>query len=131
MMKFDATGLFVKDMAAMVTFYKDVMGMQGEWDGGVYAQLHSGEHRLMFYPRSEFEKMTNTAFAYPDGINGTLELAFDVGKFSDVDQEYDRLIKAGAPIVFPPTEMPWGQRTAYVTDPDGNLIELSSFVKDE
>lgn len=26
-----------------------------------------------------------------------------------------------------PTTEPWGQRTAYIADPDGNLIELSSF----
>jgi catechol 2,3-dioxygenase-like lactoylglutathione lyase family enzyme len=25
---------------------------------------------------------------------------------------------------------PWGQRTCYVADPDGNLIEIGSFVED-
>ena len=26
-----------------------------------------------------------------------------------------------------PTTEPWGQRTCYVADPEGNLIEISSF----
>ena len=29
----------------------------------------------------------------------------------------------------PPTTEPWGQRTCYVADPDGNLIEIGSFAK--
>jgi catechol 2,3-dioxygenase-like lactoylglutathione lyase family enzyme len=28
------------------------------------------------------------------------------------------------------TTEPWGQRTCYVADPDGNLIEIGSFVED-
>ena len=30
--------------------------------------------------------------------------------------------------VLPPTTEPWGQRTCYVADPDGNLIEIGSFI---
>jgi len=26
-----------------------------------------------------------------------------------------------------PTTEPWGQRTCYVADPEGNLIEIGSF----
>ncbi|MBO4673317.1 MAG: glyoxalase, partial [Bacteroidaceae bacterium] len=33
----------------------------------------------------------------------------------------------GAKSVLPPTTEPWGQRTCYVADPDGNLIEIGSF----
>ena len=29
----------------------------------------------------------------------------------------------------PPTTEKWGQRTCYVADPEGNLIEIGSFVK--
>ena len=36
----------------------------------------------------------------------------------------------GAQSVMPPATDPWGQRTYYVADPDGNLIEIGSFVKE-
>ncbi|MCI6338027.1 VOC family protein [Prevotella sp. P2-180] len=35
----------------------------------------------------------------------------------------------GAKPVFAPTTEPWGQHTYYVADPEGNLIEISSFIK--
>ena len=35
----------------------------------------------------------------------------------------------GAKSVLPPTTEPWGQRTCYVADPDGNLIEIGSFIE--
>lgn len=35
----------------------------------------------------------------------------------------------GAVSVLPPTTEPWGQRTCYVADPDGNLIEIGSFTE--
>ena len=33
----------------------------------------------------------------------------------------------GAAPVMKPETMPWGQRTCYVADPEGNLIEIASF----
>jgi catechol 2,3-dioxygenase-like lactoylglutathione lyase family enzyme len=29
--------------------------------------------------------------------------------------------------VMPPTTEEWGQRTCYIADPEGNLIEIGSF----
>lgn len=63
------------------------------------------------------------------GFNGTMELSFDVPTFADVDREYLQAITNGATSVLPPTTEPWGQRTCYVADPDGNMIEISSFIK--
>lgn len=36
-------------------------------------------------------------------------------------------IAAGAESVMEPTTEPWGQRTCYIADPEGNLIEIGSF----
>ena len=57
-----------------------------------------------------------------------MELSFDVPTFADVDKEYQNALNYGAKSVLPPTTEPWGQRTCYVADPDGNLIEIGSFV---
>lgn len=129
MLQFKATGLFVNDLEPMISFYRDVMGMTTDWEGGPFAALYSGETQLMLFPRKDFEEMTARPYAYPSGLNGTLELAFDVAEVSAVDAEYARTIAAGAKPVFPPTDEPWGQRTCYVADPDGNLIEIYAFVK--
>ncbi len=53
-----------------------------------------------------------------------------VENFSAVDRTYDEVIKKGAISILKPTTEPWGQRTCYVADPEGNLIEIGSFQKD-
>ena len=35
----------------------------------------------------------------------------------------------GATAVLDPTTEPWGQRTCYIADPEGNLIEIGSWNK--
>ncbi len=127
MLTFDAVGLFVTDMDKMVSFYRDVMDMRTDWQGAPNAELYSGTMRMIMYSRADFETMTSKSYTYPSGINGTIELSFGLPAFEDVDREYARLVAAGAVPVFPPTDEPWGQRTSFVADPDGNLIEISSF----
>jgi len=39
------------------------------------------------------------------------------------------VVAAGAQSSMEPTTEPWGQRTCYVADPEGNLIEIGSFTK--
>lgn len=36
-------------------------------------------------------------------------------------------IEKGARSILEPTTEPWGQRTCYIADPEGNLIEIGSF----
>ena len=52
--------------------------------------------------------------------------AFEIGfKVNDANLAFEELIGRGAQPVVWPTERPWGQRTAYLRDPDGHLIELA------
>lgn len=128
-LRIDAVGLFVNDMRTMVAFYRDVLGMQTNWNGEANAELTANGTRLIFYGRVDFENMVAHPFSYPQGLNGTMEIAFDLPNRPDVDSEYRRLIAAGAASVLEPTDEPWGQRTCYIADPEGNLLEFGSFAK--
>ena len=126
---FNTVGLFTTDNAKMVAFYRDVFGFETDWNGKEpNVEMTLGNNRLIMFPRTDFEKMTSQQYAYPKGTNGTMELSFDVPTFADVDKEYALAITKGAKGTFPPTTEPWGQRTCYVADPEGNLIEISSFM---
>ena len=57
------------------------------------------------------------------------EIALYVDTFEEVDMEYTKAIEKGARSVLEPTTEPWGQRTCYIADPEGNLIEIGSFDK--
>ena len=71
--------------------------------------------------------MTDKKYEYINGLNGHFEIALYVDTFQEVDEEYAKAIKKGAIPVFEPTTEPWGQRTCYIADPEGNLIEIGSF----
>ncbi len=43
----------------------------------------------------------------------------------DVDAAYQTLSAKGVRFLRPPTDQPWGLRTAYFADPEGNLWEIN------
>lgn len=129
-MRLDGFGLFVKDMGAMIRFYRDVLGFEIKEDenAGNVMLLKDGM-LFMLYPRASFEMMTDKRYEYVKGLNGHSEIALYVDTFAEVDEAYDAVISKGAVSVLPPTDEPWGQRTCYIADPEGNLIEIGSFGK--
>ncbi|MBR6787283.1 MAG: VOC family protein [Clostridia bacterium] len=127
-MRLDGVGIFVNDMATMVRFYRDVLGFEiteGEDAENVY--LVKDGTLFMLYERKNFEKMTSRKYDYLKGINGHYEIALYVDTFEEVDAQYARVTALGAQPVLEPTTEPWGQRTCYIADPEGNLIEIGSF----
>ncbi|MFL0250654.1 VOC family protein [Clostridium neuense] len=127
-MKLDGIGIFVVNMKVMVDFYKNVLGFEIEWDGKEpNVMLKKDGVLFMFYGRNDFQNMTNNRFNYAKGINGHYEIALSVPKHTDVDLTYENVISKGAKSVMKPTTEPWGQRTCYIADPEGNLIEIGSF----
>ncbi len=129
-MKLDGFGLFVNDMAAMIRFYRDVLGFEikeGEDTSNVY--LIKDGTLFLLYGRNDFEKMTSRKYEYIKGLNGHFEIALYVDTFEEVDKAYADAISKGAVSVLEPEDEPWGQRTCYIADPEGNLIEIGSFNK--
>ena len=129
-MRLDGFGLFVNDMANMIRFYRDVLGFEikeSENTSNVY--LIKDDTLFLLYGRKDFEKMTNRKYEYVKGLNGHTEIALYVDTFEEVDAEYERAVRNGAISVLEPETEPWGQRTCYIADPEGNLIEIGSFNK--
>lgn len=129
-MKLDGFGIFVKDMGTMVRFYRDVLGFEiKEDDETSNVFLEKDGTLFLLYRRTDFEKMTNKAYEYAGGVNGHYEIALQAESFADVDVQFEKAVSKGAVPIMPPTTEPWGQRTCYIADPEGNLIEIGSFKK--
>ncbi|MBP3922375.1 MAG: VOC family protein [Ruminiclostridium sp.] len=129
-MRLDGFGLFVEDMGKMIRFYRDVLGFEIKEDentSNVY--LIKDDTLFLLYGRNDFEKMTSRKYEYVKGLNGHFEIALYVDTFAEVDKAYEDAISKGAVSVLPPETEPWGQRTCYIADPEGNLIEIGSFDK--
>ena len=127
-MRLDGFGILVNDMAGMIRFYRDVLGFEireAEDTENVY--LVKDGTLFLLYGRKDFERMTGRRYEYVKGLNGHFEIALCVDTFADVDVSFLRAVENGAVPVMKPVTEPWGQRTCYVADPEGNLIEIGSW----
>ena len=52
-----------------------------------------------------------------------------VDTFGEVDAQYQNAIQNGAASLLEPTTEPWRQRTCFIADPEGNIIEIGSWKK--
>ena len=129
-MRLDGFGLLVENMASMIRFYRDVLGFEiKETEDTSNVYLVKDGTLFLLYGRKDFENMPSRKYDYVKGLNGHFELALYVDTFDEVDATYERVIKQGATSVLAPTTEPWGQRTCYIADPEGNLIEIGSWNK--
>lgn len=114
--------LAVADLDAAVDFWTGVLGLRLDHRSDPFVQLDTGPTRICLYQREAFAATTNQALA-PDAARAR---PFEIGfKVADVDSAWQALVEAGAEPVCAPTDRPWGQRTAYVSDPDGHLVEIA------
>lgn len=129
-MRLDGFGLLVNDMGKMIRFYRDVLGFEikeTEEAGNVY--LVKDGTLFLLYGRKDFEELTHHRYEYVKGLNGHSEIALYVDTFNEVDEAFRHAVANGAAPVLPPETEPWGQRTCYIADPEGNLIEIGSWNK--
>ena len=122
-------GIFVRDLSRMVEFYRDVLGIEVKTEGDNYTLFEHEGIELGLFARSMLPEFLEEEVTYPSGVNGTFSLTIDVDDFYDVDEEYERLVESGAKAVAEPKDVPWGQRCGMIADPEGNMIEISSWGK--
>lgn len=130
-MKFTALDyvvLIVDDLERSLAFYTGVLGLTLKHRAARYAQLDTGTTRLGLYEREAMEETLGRRIERPSADAPAFEIGF---KTEDVDAAFAELVARGASPVAPPTTRPWGQRTAYVRDPDGHLIELAQDLRAE
>lgn len=114
--------LVVEDLDRSLEFYTTVLGLELGHRAGEYAQFETGSTRLSLYTRRAMSETLGMPLHPPSSHTPGFEIGF---KVEDVDAAYNLLIERGAQPLAAPTGRAWGQRTAYVRDPDGHLIELA------
>lgn len=114
--------LIVQDLDRALQFYTGVLGLKLGHRSGDYAQLDTGATRLAFYTTSAMANTLGMLLTAPAANAPSFEIGF---KVADVNAAFSELVARGAAPVVAPTDRFWGQRTAYVRDPDGHLIELA------
>jgi len=123
------TRLLVLDYPACLRFYRDLLGFTVTWDDGDYASFQDGNVRLAIFKRQMMsDALCTSGKPLETASQDTSMLIFEV---TDVDSYYHHLQDKGVAFDQAPQNFPgWGIRAAYFRDPDGNLIEINSGLKD-
>ncbi len=108
--------LRVKDFAASLHFYRDVLGIPLEVDGDADRQhaeysFHDPYFHFAIFP------------AQPGAESLRAQVSFQAESCREL---FDRAVAGGAPVVSAPRAMPYagGGLSAVLVDPDGNHVEL-------
>jgi catechol 2,3-dioxygenase-like lactoylglutathione lyase family enzyme len=118
------TCLITNDVARLVEFYHRVLLIPPKTSGADYAEFPTGVGVLAIFSAKAQEKYIPSSAESASNKSAILEFKVD-----DVDKEYARLKSLVKTWVKPPTNQPWGTRSIYFRDPDGNLVDFFAVIK--
>jgi catechol 2,3-dioxygenase-like lactoylglutathione lyase family enzyme len=125
--RIDATVLFVRDLARCMAFYRDTLGLQVQ---------ESDPDSVAFQMENVYFLLLKVSAAAHMISEEALELKIEGGPrgllaagVEDVDAAYEALKAKGVTFLRPPTNQPWGLRTAYFADPEGHLWEINQSIE--
>lgn len=109
--------LFVHDLEACLRFYRDVVGMQEEWQpdpDNIY--LTTGSDNVALHRLSAETRL--------DGAQRLDHIGFILKAPEDVDSWHTHLMANGVKIAQAPKTHRDGARSLYCFDPAGNLVQF-------
>ena len=115
------TNILATHVDTTAMFYQSLLGMTRHFDSDWFVILtHPGVADLELGILSRNSDIVPTAArGAPQGIM----LTFVV---DDVDSVFAEAQQLAAPVVEPPTDMPYGQRRMLIRDPEGTLVDVSA-----
>ncbi len=121
--KIIAAELLVRDLAACTVFYRDTLGLPLTESEPDHVTFKVGDLYLFVHDASSAARMmSEEPLELPSAGGSHVLLAASV---DDVDVLYADLKAKGVRLLRPPADQPWGLRTAYFADPEGNYWEIN------
>jgi uncharacterized glyoxalase superfamily protein PhnB len=117
----EAIGITTSDLAASLRFYGLVgVKVPDPDEDHVEAQVPGG--LSLMWDTEELIRQIEPDL--PSPVRQRIVLAFRCADAADVDATYARVVDAGFESKAAPWDAFWGQRFAYLRDPDGNIVAL-------
>jgi lactoylglutathione lyase len=120
-----AIELLVRDLAKCTAFYRDTLGLQVRESESTSnsVSFQMGNAYFFLLEISGAARMVSSE-PLDFSMEGSPRVLLAAG-VEDVDTAYESLSARGVTFLRPPTDQPWGLRTAYFADPEGNLWEIN------
>ena len=125
-MKLTLITIVTANLDSMRAFYEAVLQSEPQIYRGNYVEFTLETGTLALWRQSECAEYGLGALRGAANDRVLIELAV-----ADVDAEYARLRGLQVDVVQELRTQPWGQRTCYVRDPDGNVLTLYTAVEEE
>jgi len=116
--------LFVENFDAMMEFYTEKVGLPVRLIAEGYAEFAVEGAKLALLARWRLPELVGqdhlerpTPGAHGSAVTVLVE---------DVDRTHRSMAERGVRFLGTPADRPWGQRSAYLIDPEGHLIELAT-----
>ncbi|OPA75356.1 hypothetical protein BVG16_22465 [Paenibacillus selenitireducens] len=117
-MKFNGICLITEDVTYLAGFYKEILQAEAVGDEINARILLEGSH-IDIFSKLGMENMAPGSTLNAGYGSCTIEIEVD-----DVDKEFNRLSNANVIFVKLPETYPWGRRSFWFRDPDGNIINF-------
>jgi catechol 2,3-dioxygenase-like lactoylglutathione lyase family enzyme len=119
--------VLTRNVDRLGVYYRAVLQLEPK-SRGAYMEFQTQPGLFSLWSLDEFEQIAGASSSIALA-SGSVMLEFEV---DDVDAEYTRLQTMEhltIDFVLPPTTLPWGNRSIYFRDPDGNLVNFFSRVR--
>jgi catechol 2,3-dioxygenase-like lactoylglutathione lyase family enzyme len=118
-MKLVRTCIRVSNVGRAREFYRRMLELEPRSDLLEYAEFDIGGVGLARYDVRSHDELAPGSARAGDNRSSMIEIEVD-----DVDREVGRLQDLVDDWVKPPTTQPWGSRSIYFRDPEGNLVNF-------
>jgi uncharacterized protein len=115
--------LGARDMGALRRFYRSLGWPELPNGDDTWTGFLLGGVLLALFPMHDLTAEAAPGSAHPTGWSG-VSLACTVDSRDEVDRAYAAAVNAGATPVAAGVDRPWGGRSAFVADPEGNRLEI-------
>lgn len=116
--------VYVAELERSVQFYRENFGFEEAYQWPV-----DGEREFVAMTRGDaavgFSSLAAAARTMGAAVDRSPTPSFELCLYvDDVDATSDDLRSSGVRQISAPTDRPWGERSAYFADPDGNPVQI-------
>ncbi len=117
-----AVTLFVEDLDATKTFYREAFGLPVSYEDATSAVFTFGETMVNLLKVEAARELIEPAEVGGRDAGSRFQFTIPVG---DVDATCSELAARGVELLNGPMDRPWGIRTASFRDPGGHIWEIA------
>ncbi|MFE9331734.1 VOC family protein [Streptomyces sp. NPDC007025] len=126
--RYGQPSLYTRNIDKMLDFYHEAFGFQVDFrfpaeGDAVFGTVSLGDSYYLTFATYDVIKQSTPLRHIGRSLRKQSEIVVIT---SDVDALYAKARQAGARGLMAPKDQPWGERSAYVADPEGNLVQLST-----